>query len=614
MKYRSDNEVYKLLDEKSEVVSNIQDQNNGNLTLEFKEEVPEIEIGSVIIGNEGNGFLKKVNDISYDGKKVSLKVSDANLEQAFATATFNFDENLNGIDDTRYQDQDGEKIELAEGIKQSEEPFTYLAEKTVIFKDEIAEFILDSGKIDFNPRFYLYSKYQTGQLDSIDFGIKDTELAFSGNLIMKLKGKFPIKNIEKELVHKQKKFSIPVGGIRIPVIMDFKLIAQLELSSEDELNFQTQIENKYVINSHIERSGSGWRSDLDIDSSFESNPVDASGNINFKQDLKIVPKVTFRILDVVGPFAEPKVLEKFNLEFTTVDRNWESTLDVGFQLDLGINMKIFEYENELYRKEFEPKMLNIYRAPDTLMVISEENLSGYYSMPLPEPVFFQVTDNFGNPIPQIPVYFEIIDGDGYTSRIKSVTGNHGYTSANWVLGSEGEQKLKAYIINTSNEIVSEQIVIAEGEVNPNPIDANTLEVDFSSSQIPDDKNFDFSQIHSIELRTDATSGIEEIWLIGMGYDAIRVRLPEHDIKEGYYNLEESEEYQFPFAVGVLWDYMVMNENESGWVNVRTLKRNTRDVDIKFENVRLECFCEVDEPAWITFSGVIKGKFIDKTED
>ncbi len=85
-------------------------------------------------------------------------------------------------------------------------------------------------------------------------------------------------------------------------------------------------------------------------------------------------------------------------------------------------------------------------APDTLSAQTPLSQPGRRSQPIATPPQVRVVDRFGNPVPDVPVSWQVTAGQGSVSSPISTTDALGVASTGWTLGNlRGVQKLTAAI-------------------------------------------------------------------------------------------------------------------------------------------------------------------------
>lgn len=89
-----------------------------------------------------------------------------------------------------------------------------------------------------------------------------------------------------------------------------------------------------------------------------------------------------------------------------------------------------------------------------LTLISGKDQKGTVGQPLSEPLVVAVVDSFGHPVSEVPVSFQVEEGDGEISPGNVVTGDSGRASTTWTLGtSVQESQLVSASLPKSNHSI-----------------------------------------------------------------------------------------------------------------------------------------------------------------
>ena len=85
-------------------------------------------------------------------------------------------------------------------------------------------------------------------------------------------------------------------------------------------------------------------------------------------------------------------------------------------------------------------------APDTVSAKSPTGQPGRRGQKVGTPPVVQVVDRFGNPVPEVPVAWQVTTGEGEVSEAISRTKDDGTTTVEWTLGNRvGVQRLTATV-------------------------------------------------------------------------------------------------------------------------------------------------------------------------
>lgn len=108
-----------------------------------------------------------------------------------------------------------------------------------------------------------------------------------------------------------------------------------------------------------------------------------------------------------------------------------------------------EPQTELFTAEARPA------APDTLTAMSSISQPGRRGREVDTPPAVRVVDRFGNAVPDVPVAWQVIAGEGALTESLTRTGSDGTVSVRWTLGNRiGVHKLTAHIGQVTGSPVS----------------------------------------------------------------------------------------------------------------------------------------------------------------
>jgi hypothetical protein len=94
-------------------------------------------------------------------------------------------------------------------------------------------------------------------------------------------------------------------------------------------------------------------------------------------------------------------------------------------------------------------------APDTLSSMIPLAQPGRRQQPVGDPPLVRVVDRFGNPVPEIPVAWQVIAGEGTVSSPITTTDADGQARVDWTLGNRfGVHKLTAAIESATGSPVT----------------------------------------------------------------------------------------------------------------------------------------------------------------
>ena len=66
----------------------------GIYKIEFSQSVPDIEVDDIIVGDQGLGFLRRVNSVSIQNNVAIMETTQATMEEVFGNININFTTDL----------------------------------------------------------------------------------------------------------------------------------------------------------------------------------------------------------------------------------------------------------------------------------------------------------------------------------------------------------------------------------------------------------------------------------------------------------------------------------------------------------------------------------------
>ncbi|MDN3671037.1 hypothetical protein QWY93_17115 [Echinicola jeungdonensis] len=292
-----------ISDENSELLSTESEIENGIYKIEFSGTVPEIKVDDVIVGDEEEGFLRRITGLEIDGKKVTLQTKQANMEDIFKNATLEFNTTI--ADSSGTNDKTSNRIKrnyLAEGVRVSNDGFSYDFSNTVIYQEGPVTFMITKGTAKFNPNFSFKGEYQDGFLSYLEFKTENANLLVDCDLSLNTNASLDISDFNKTLADYDIPLTVPVYGIPVKVIVNTQLVASFSANVEAAFDITTGFTGDYFLSTGVEYKNDKWDSNFDLNPKLVSKPLNKSGSVNLGQNLTITPKVSLKFFGVLGPY------------------------------------------------------------------------------------------------------------------------------------------------------------------------------------------------------------------------------------------------------------------------------------------------------------------------
>ena len=231
----------------STLISSQNDLNNGIYKYQVSgTQIPQFQIGSIIVGSQNGGYLRKVVTITKTKDVVSVVTVQANLAEVFKNGEITLDFDYINLlrDQGKFFLEEEVASELADGVSSKENIKFQL-------DTDFEPGIKLTGDVSFNPHFVFKMKFQNGSMEYLKMAVENTTLTINPILILQAKGNVDAV-VEKVLSKLKKRFGFLVGTI--PVFMDLELLLLGSLRAEFDGDVKVPISyvNKSILNFGVE--------------------------------------------------------------------------------------------------------------------------------------------------------------------------------------------------------------------------------------------------------------------------------------------------------------------------------------------------------------------------
>lgn len=330
--------------------------------------------------------------------------------------------------------------------------------KKIVSGDGLDISFTDGSNFSITPNFVCDVDYDfPAKFKNIKFGIDNGNISINTNIKFDVstdfQGATSLKDEISLLTHPPVYYHwVVVAGAPILIVVE----ANIKMKYETKLgygfiaitrnnitnNFSYLIEGDDLDDLHLTRNSSL--------STHSSGDLDAKGE--FSVEAKIGPEISFKIYDVIGPYANLFLKGKADLCVNT-SGNWDAGLKAGFEANIGI-------EGEKWGVTFldlEYNLLEKTSAQDKEKLPYElELLNGYCQIgspdeKLPYPTSLKVKSKKGVGVPFVKVSISMEDGNGSVDENTLYTDNSGEVSFDWTLGENPINELEVTVLDCDNE-------------------------------------------------------------------------------------------------------------------------------------------------------------------
>lgn len=323
-----------------ELISSQGEQSNG--MYRFVGDQGDLEQGSVIVGSEDEGFMRKVTELFLVGDTISLETEQATMEDVFDdfhledVIIITLDQNRSDIQGARIIPLEIQYMPPGAKLRSSGSGLDF--SNTVIYSGGGIEVGIEQGSINFEPRierefdFDILTGLQSmslvasGEIDSdFDFYIETTDqVSYSENILI---GAFGV--------------VVPVGPI--PVAITLKFYLGFNANMEATIYVTAGYESEYDVEfgAEYDRDASPkWSSIWEREGDFTSHEptYTVQGELTAKTYVK--PELGVSIAGVAGTslYVDPYVRLAAELEYPDPYWSWELAAGIGGYLNFKVGL------------------------------------------------------------------------------------------------------------------------------------------------------------------------------------------------------------------------------------------------------------------------------------
>ncbi|MFI1773585.1 choice-of-anchor D domain-containing protein [Thalassobellus citreus] len=427
-----------ITDDNSELKSTEEQLDAGTYVIQFTGELPDVVKGDIIIGDEGEGFLRKVTTVLVEGDVVSYKTEQATMEDVFINADISFNTDISETSKSGNNKSSNNNLITvnykAEGVTLLDDGLTFDFSNTPI-TDNLK---ISKGSVSFNPNFYFDWSYSLGSLESFNFKTENTDLTIDCDLLLSESGSVSGSH-KKTLVDYNKYITVFVSAIPVIISINTKLIAKLNQDLDAEFHVTSGFTNTNTLTLGATYKDNAWNSIYNLNSEFQSKPVVFGGSANLTSKLTIVPEVSVKFYGVIGPYFTPEMYLETNHAIAVPSLDWYANLIAGTNIGVGAKATILGKTLANYNKTYSSSE-TIMEAPSKIEIISGNEQIGTQGANLKDPIKVKVIDKAGFKVSNVPVYFNVTTGGGSVSETSIITDDEGFAEVTWVLGKDSENQ------------------------------------------------------------------------------------------------------------------------------------------------------------------------------
>ena len=475
----------------------------GNYIIQFSNPVPVIDNQTILVGQVGNGFLRKVNSVSQNGNTFTISTVQGKLKDLFVDggfemgSVFKIDTLLvsNRMSSSNYRRLS--KIPTRAEILSTPELQTgkhyFVVQDSIINNSNnnvsmnrtaspnadpdnpVFKFGFDhslfeqgglkiklNGNLTFTPNIYADFKKNLVRT-TFKFGLNNATVVNDYTFSITNTTSTPISDHNFSLYSYSKLVYFLVGPVPILINAKVDFNGKITANVDSNINFTHNFQNTVTTNAGITYNNGTWSQHYDDDiKTTVSNNLTISGSLS--QSLEIGPKISFLFYDVAGPYIDAKLTEDLNICASTVNLGalaWKAKLDIGGKVTAGVEAVLFDQTIFDHSETWENREMFTVDFPNTISYVSGNQQHYNYFEQLPFPVKVRVMSNKGFAVPGAVVKFAPFQSNGTVGTQYAITDLNGYATTTWIPQDHVRCKLSATVLDCDQKSIDNSPIIFE---------------------------------------------------------------------------------------------------------------------------------------------------------
>ena len=487
-----------VVDDTDTIVSTTAQMENGDYIITFNTPVPTITNQTILIGIVGDGFMRKVTNVTQNGNTFTMTTSQAKFEEVLEngglevgqlynvdpinetlsgrmsnsnrlsnkptraellnndnlkTGTHyfvlddNIETNLNGVTYSKQNNNSLNRSTQNQSTNENGEEFVlFNFDGTTLYNQSGLTATLDGG-LNFTPNFVADIETSLVSLEKLNIGLNNATMSFNSKLTINGTASHNTGNYDFNLLTIHKNLIIVVGGVPFLVKIKTQLNGFLKAVTTGTVNFVNEYEKTYKVNAGLTYNNNTWDKYFNDEvTTTVSNDLTTTAQVT--GTLEVGPKLYFTINGIAGPYIDTKMTSDITACVSTQnnqDFNWGVNFDLGAKLTLGVHAYLFK--KQLFDKSYtwEKRKMYTEKLPYFMEYISGNNQQYTIGQPLTNPIKVRVLSKQGYYIANVPVTFEVLDNSGSVSQTEVMTDNNGFAQTVFTPTANTVSKAQAYV-------------------------------------------------------------------------------------------------------------------------------------------------------------------------
>lgn len=490
-----------IVDDTDQIISDSLQMEGGLYIIRFSDPAPEITDSTILVGITHGGFLRKVESFTMENGTYTIHTSQASLEDVVIEgaidlgAAFDIDTIITTEKNHRHYQRLPSmptRKELTTDPRFKKGQYVYFISESPVYvhpgvvfekrgKDDDRRLEVNfnsvlleqygfklelNGYFKLTPNFVSDLDFERLNLQYFKLGMsnaiaeRNIELKVSATLaeLMSLKKEFTLFKFEKDII-------FIVGGFPIWVTAGVSFKGEASAKIDASMELSQGFTKTTHFNAYVEYADNNWGQDFSESSTTATNSaLQLTGGL--EQHFEIGPSISVTVFRVVGPYADLRLEQDFDL---CTDFNfWQTNMTIGGSFTLGAKAKIASWTMIDVNRKWSQGFYH-YQFPHRLEIVSGNNQTYFQGYPLDQPVKVRVRSNRNLTLPFARVRFEPISGGSVSQGMVTAT-TGGYAETTWTPGGLEESSLRVVATDCKGNHLSTSPLLFKAYASTSPIE------------------------------------------------------------------------------------------------------------------------------------------------
>lgn len=316
------------------------------LVFQLSDASPEFQPGNVVVGEEGEGFLRRVIQVDVDGNEAVLITESASLVDVIeqGTLTESFD-----LEAAQTAGLEWSIVETAPGVEADALVLGIELEDVELPSNDLVDVKLTNGGARFSPDIDFSLGIRRGRLTDLLVAASGT-FELSMDLVLDASEEVSTKDSMTLATFQAQPITFFIGFVPVVIVPTLEFVAGYEVGFNQKAKIMSGVQSQSVITAGAAYGNGQWSPVLDRSNTLEARPFDWELSVSAGAKGYVQPNLSFRVYGVAGPFINSSGFLRAETEVAPPSWSWGVYL--GIDGAFGGEVTIFDNVLAKYEHTF----------------------------------------------------------------------------------------------------------------------------------------------------------------------------------------------------------------------------------------------------------------------